>query len=209
MGSKGLWEPRTYMLEVGAGIFFLEPYDPDKIPVLFVHGIAGSPVEFRYLVQSLDRERYQPWLLAYPSALPITFLGSRLNDMLNLLHRRHDFGRLHVIAHSMGGLVSRAFINEYVHGGRHDYLGHFVTLSTPWGGADFARYYEEQPSPLELMGLRSRSNVRQDLAAGELPRPLVETLGTPPAGLKKPHIAWVDMNPRSEFLRKRAGAPAP
>lgn len=32
-GAKGYWTPLTFIWEVGMGIFFLEPYDEDKIPI--------------------------------------------------------------------------------------------------------------------------------------------------------------------------------
>ncbi len=33
-GHLGLWEPIQFLLTIGGGIFFLEPFDPEKIPVL-------------------------------------------------------------------------------------------------------------------------------------------------------------------------------
>ncbi|MEA3374413.1 MAG: hypothetical protein U9Q62_12080, partial [Campylobacterota bacterium] len=43
--SKGLWQPYAFATEVPLGIFFLEKYDPNKKPVLFIHGISGSPTQ--------------------------------------------------------------------------------------------------------------------------------------------------------------------
>ena len=40
---RGLWQPVEFVRQVGAGVYFLEPYDPTKIPVLFVHGALGHP----------------------------------------------------------------------------------------------------------------------------------------------------------------------
>ncbi len=37
--KKGLWQPYQFMVDGGAGIHFLEDYDADRIPVLFVHGV--------------------------------------------------------------------------------------------------------------------------------------------------------------------------
>ena len=64
--------------------------------------------------------------------------GSALNDGVNQLHDRYDFKRLHVVAHSMGGLDSRNFIikNHLVNGNRH--INTFITLSTPWDGHEAA-----------------------------------------------------------------------
>ena len=42
-GQRGLWEPIKFLRKVGGGVFFLEPFDPEKIPVLLVHGVGGNP----------------------------------------------------------------------------------------------------------------------------------------------------------------------
>jgi hypothetical protein len=67
-GKLGLWNPLKFLFDVGAGIYFLEEYDPHKIPVLFVHGAVGHPGDWKHLVRSLDRSRFQPWLAYYPTA---------------------------------------------------------------------------------------------------------------------------------------------
>ena len=41
--SIGLWMPHHFLKKIGAGIYFLDPFDPNKIPVLFVHGVSGNP----------------------------------------------------------------------------------------------------------------------------------------------------------------------
>lgn len=41
--EKGLWQPNKFLRKVGGGVFFLELFDPKKIPVVFVHGVGGSP----------------------------------------------------------------------------------------------------------------------------------------------------------------------
>jgi hypothetical protein len=39
------------------GIFFLEPYDPGKIPVLMVHGILSSPLELGEIARHVVRPK--------------------------------------------------------------------------------------------------------------------------------------------------------
>ena len=62
--KKGISEER--------GLFLLAPYDPDKIPILFVHGANGTPEGWKMIVEQIDRKKYQPWFYYYPS-------GFRLN----------------------------------------------------------------------------------------------------------------------------------
>ena len=59
-GEDGLWTPATLAIKSGFGIYFLERYDPSRTPVLFVHGAAGSPQDWRTAMEKIDRRRYQP-----------------------------------------------------------------------------------------------------------------------------------------------------
>lgn len=58
----GLWVPPEFLPDTGAGLYFLQEYDRDKTPILFVHGSGGNPTDFRFLIEGLDRSRYQPWV---------------------------------------------------------------------------------------------------------------------------------------------------
>jgi len=47
---------------------------------------------------------------------------------------RHRVERFGVVAHSMGGLVSRGFILRHADSSRSSRIPLYVTISTPWGG---------------------------------------------------------------------------
>ncbi|MFP4475243.1 MAG: esterase/lipase family protein [Desulfatibacillaceae bacterium] len=135
-GRKGYWDPFAFYSAVGGNIHFLEPYDPDRIPVLFVHGAAGSPQDFRYFMENLDRRRYQAWFYYYPSGSSIKPMANLLGKKIMDIHARYNLSRLYVTAHSMGGLVARSFITGQP--GAPPFIRLFVTLSTPWGGEPLA-----------------------------------------------------------------------
>jgi len=135
----GLWEPFAFIEGGGAGVHFLESYDPDRTPVLFVHGINGSPRNFMALIDSLDRSRFQAWIFSYPSGLRLPMLSAALQQLLEVLHRTYDFDKLHLVAHSMGGLVSRGSVNLCQQTGSCEYLRSYTTLSTPWNGVASAK----------------------------------------------------------------------
>lgn len=135
-GTRGMWEPVAFLFEVGAGLYVLEPCDEARTPVLFVHGIGGSPAEFAYLAGTLDRTRFQPWFVFHPSGLELDRIADGLARWMQVMHTRCPFERLLVVAHSMGGLVARAFIDRATAGalppiGR---IETFVSIATPWGG---------------------------------------------------------------------------
>jgi pimeloyl-ACP methyl ester carboxylesterase len=137
-GKKGLLEPvHTAMLN-GLGVYFLEPYDPKKVPVLFVHGAGGYPQEFRTLIEHLDRSKFQPWVLQYPSGFRLDESSDFLVKGLVELYAKHKFRKLVIVAHSMGGLLSRAAINKIATEYPDNPIVLFITLSTPWDGVDAA-----------------------------------------------------------------------
>lgn len=131
----GLWQPARFLIDVGAGIYFLEPYDPQRTPVLFVHGALGHPGNFTRLIDHLDRRRFQAWVAYYPTAVGLEVVGAGLGRWLQALEVEYGFPRLGLVAHSMGGLVSRAYLvgDPGGLGGSLDSLT-FVTIATPWQG---------------------------------------------------------------------------
>jgi pimeloyl-ACP methyl ester carboxylesterase len=133
-GDKGLWRPADFLVDPGGGVFFLEPFDPDRTPVLFVHGIAGTPKEFQFLIDELDRESFQPWVLHYPSALRLETVADFLHLSLRDLRDRLGFERVFLVAHSMGGLIARAALDEFREAELADAVPLLVSLSTPWSG---------------------------------------------------------------------------
>ena len=113
-GSLGMWDPIRFMFEAGGGIYFLEPYDPQKIPILFVHGATGSPANWKYLASRIDRTKFQPWFAYYPAAPHLDRIGEQLVRALSSLKVKYRYDRLILVGHSMGGLVTRAALNYVI-----------------------------------------------------------------------------------------------
>lgn len=146
-GELGLWQAADFARKWGVGISFLQPYSAAKIPVLFVHGAGGTARDFETLIEHLDAAKFQPWVLSYPSGIRLQLAGQMARQIVDDLRQRLGFKTLYVVAHSMGGLVARQFVNEVVEGG--GYVSLLVTLSTPWGGVIAAKGGVER-SPVVL-----------------------------------------------------------
>ncbi|WP_038051623.1 triacylglycerol lipase [Thioalkalivibrio sp. ALJ1] len=133
------WRPLDFVMDGYAGVYFLEPYDPARTPVLFVHGMNGSPRDFAGLLEVLDRERYQPWFYYYASGLPLQSSAAHLAQIIEELEVRHEMTQLPVVAHSMGGLIARGFLRERERTGVGAEIPLMIALSTPWAGHERAQ----------------------------------------------------------------------
>lgn len=144
---KGLWRPFDFLFDAGPGIYLLEEYAPDKTPVLFVHGIMGTPRNFAYIIDHLDRKMFQPWVYYYPSGVRLTAVVRHLNQTTLQLRRRLGFDDVLVVAHSAGGLVARSFIFQHRDSMGEDSIPVLATIATPWNGhAAAARGVERAPA---------------------------------------------------------------
>jgi pimeloyl-ACP methyl ester carboxylesterase len=105
---------------VRSQLLLAQPYDADRIPVVFVHGTFASPFTWSEMVNSLAvdpilRRRYQLWNFIYGSGNPLIFSMADLRAAL--LAKVQEFDptgtnpRLHqmvVIGHSQGGLLAKS-----------------------------------------------------------------------------------------------------
>jgi pimeloyl-ACP methyl ester carboxylesterase len=108
--SMGYWRPVEYLQKLGGGLFMLQEYEAGKTPVVFVHGANGTALDFEAVIASLDRSRFQPWVLQYASGIHLEMVSNYLLNALTQLQTRHNFDGMVLVAHSMGGLVARSFV---------------------------------------------------------------------------------------------------
>src|SRR5271166_3099283 len=67
LGFMAMIRPENY--ENRAGIYMLEPYDPDRIPVILIHGLTSIPQMWVPTISAIEsdpeiRGRYQFWVFA-------------------------------------------------------------------------------------------------------------------------------------------------
>ena len=126
--------PERYTKETG--LYFLEPYDPKKIPVVMVHGLVSSPDAYRYILNDLSpepwfRQHYQVWLYNYPTGTPWLYNALRFRQIMgeagNYARTRgsdENLKKMVILSHSMGGLLTRTAITDP---GTTLYDAHFKT----------------------------------------------------------------------------------
>jgi pimeloyl-ACP methyl ester carboxylesterase len=96
------------------GLYFLEPYDPSRIPVVFVHGLASTPFTWVKTINGLQqdpeiRKRYQPWIFGYATGNPILYSALRLREELAKVDKLYPNHLPYVlVGHSMGGMLTHA-----------------------------------------------------------------------------------------------------
>ncbi len=121
-GLRAFLNRKTFGRE--AGIFLMEPYRPDKIPVLMVHGLASSPLAWAELTDALWsnpvlRSHYQVWHYFYPTTFPYLHSAAELHDNLEEIREYFDpqhespaLTNMVIVGHSMGGLLARRLITD-------------------------------------------------------------------------------------------------
>ncbi|HWB09233.1 MAG TPA: alpha/beta fold hydrolase [Pirellulales bacterium] len=117
IATQGLLHPDKTAAE--AGLYMLQPYEPDKIPVLMIHGLWSSPMTWMEMFNDLRgdpeiRKHYQFWFYLYPTGQPFWNSATRLRAdlaqaraVLDPQRREPAFDQMVLVGHSMGGLVAK------------------------------------------------------------------------------------------------------
>ncbi|MDB2687689.1 alpha/beta fold hydrolase [Mariniblastus sp.] len=100
------------------GMFMVEPYDPNKIPVVLVHGLWDGPATWAHMINDLAANRelhdnYQFWFYSYPTAQPFWVSANQFRKDLRAIRIEVDpqqtnpvMDEMVLVGHSMGGLIS-------------------------------------------------------------------------------------------------------
>ena len=101
-----------------ARISRLQPYDPNKVVVLVIHGLMDTPATWTPMLNRLRgyeeiRRNYQFWFYSYPSGYPYPYSAAILRHELDAIEKRFPLRKpMVVIGHSMGGCISRLLITD-------------------------------------------------------------------------------------------------
>jgi hypothetical protein len=111
LGFMAMLRPANY--EQRAGIYMLEPYDPERIPVVLIHGLTSIPQMWVPTISAIEsdpelRGHYQFWVFAYPTGDPILLTALKLRESLARVYQLYPKTKhMVLISHSMGGLLSQ------------------------------------------------------------------------------------------------------
>jgi pimeloyl-ACP methyl ester carboxylesterase len=106
------------------GLYMLQPYQKDKIPLVFIHGLLSTPSTWVRMINGILgdpalRENYQAWFFFYPTGNPILLSASILRESLLKVRQAFDpeahdsaFEQMVLVGHSMGGVISRLQCQE-------------------------------------------------------------------------------------------------
>lgn len=108
---------------VQARIVMDHPYDPEKIPVLMIHGLFSSPETWQPMINGFnanpEMEKFQYWYFSYPTGMSTiaaaATLKKRLDALVQQIETEYDVSlerQLMVVGHSMGGILAKSLISE-------------------------------------------------------------------------------------------------
>ena len=176
--------------------------------LLYVHGILGDTKD---MVKSVQRAKVpvdgqeRPLNELYDLVLTFDYenINTDIPEIARILKKKlKDVGLtvnhgkvLHIVAHSMGGLVSRWFI-EREEG--NQVVQHLVMLGTPNAGSPWSTVQDLATLALGI-GLNSLSTVAWP----------VKVLGSLMSGIEAVDVTLDAMKPNSSFLRDLAASPDP
>jgi pimeloyl-ACP methyl ester carboxylesterase len=96
----------------------LQPFDPDRTPVIFVHGLQETPASWTPMIDTLRndpgiRKHYQFWFYSYPSGYPYPYSAALFRRELDGVKRAFpNHKRVILIGHSMGGMICRLMLTD-------------------------------------------------------------------------------------------------
>lgn len=116
LGLARLLRPSRY--DNTAHLNFTQPFDPKRIPVLFVHGLDSTPATFApmyfHLLEDPEiRRRFQFWVFSYPSGYPYHYSAALLRREMDAVKREFPgHKKMIIVGHSMGGIISRLMLTD-------------------------------------------------------------------------------------------------
>jgi triacylglycerol lipase len=132
-------------------------------PIILLHGLFQSPACWLWFKFCLRRRGFSAvHTIALPPWKDVEILTERLAKRVDELRQANGLQKVHLIGHSMGGIIARNYLQ--IRGGAHK-VDHCLLIATPNGGSKLA------PFALSSLGrlLMPGSPFLQRLATTPLP----------------------------------------
>ena len=116
---------------------FHHDVDAAETPILLIHGIVDNHSIFTVMERALRRRGFRT-LSVYDYGLltrDIPRAAELLGEEIEKLAANSGYERVHVIGHSLGGLIARYYVQRL---GGDDFVHTLVTLGTPHQGTQLA-----------------------------------------------------------------------
>jgi pimeloyl-ACP methyl ester carboxylesterase len=107
-----------------------------EVPVVLLHGIVGNMGQMHDLAEELASHR-PVYTVEYPNIGDIPVSAALLGHMLSAICGAHGSAQAHVVAHSMGGVVSR-YYKQHLAASMGNHLHRLFTLGSPFEGSRYA-----------------------------------------------------------------------
>jgi pimeloyl-ACP methyl ester carboxylesterase len=122
--DASLWSqlgPRRFLSALGEHprLIMIQPYTPGRIPVVFIHGTASSPLWWAEMFNTLSadpvlRDHFQFWFYMYNSSLRVASSAATMREILTSTVKNLDpegkdpaLHEMVLVGHSQGGLLAK------------------------------------------------------------------------------------------------------
>ncbi|WP_426702265.1 esterase/lipase family protein [Rhodanobacter sp. Col0626] len=105
-------------------VLLMQPYDPDRLTVVMLHGLASSPEAWINVANEVMgdeelRRNYQVWEVYYPTNAPVAVNLASIRKALDATLKHYDPGgrarasqNMVLVGHSMGGVIARLLVSS-------------------------------------------------------------------------------------------------
>jgi hypothetical protein len=204
-----------------AQLIMFEPYQPGKIPLVFVHGLLSDPLTWVHMANEIRARddlmaRYQIWVFRYPTGEPFLRSAASLRRELcaavavvDPQHRDPALSQMVLVGHSMGGLISKLQVassgNTLWNSVANRPLDQIV--ATPKQREELRQYFFFEPVPYVRQVVFMATPHRGSAWANRLVGRFGATLVRMSEGRQRDHEMLIHNNPDTFIREIRRGIP--
>ena len=140
-----------------------DAFDRSRPPVVLVHGYGHNRAALWPLSWWLERKGWTTFTFSHQAVETIEVKARRLAGRVEVVRQLAGAQRVDIVAHSMGGIIARYFIEQL--GGAAS-VGRLITLGTPHKGTGMAIFARGEAASQLLPGSEVVTALARSLDAG-------------------------------------------